>query len=66
MTSFSYIAVPATITDPVQNRVEHTVIEAERYELRCVANGIPIPEITWFKDGDFLRNQRFFKVKNVI
>ncbi|CAK8691082.1 unnamed protein product [Clavelina lepadiformis] len=57
------VHVPAVITYPVSNRVEHKVLEGSRHALRCVATGIPIPTITWMKDGHTQTNQRTVKIR---
>nr|XP_018668081.2 hemicentin-1 [Ciona intestinalis] len=58
------VHVPATIIEPVENMVEHTVVEGQRAELTCVATGIPLPRVTWLKDGISLNKAKYLKVKD--
>jgi len=62
-TILNLFEVPASLIYPTQNGVEHTVVEGERYELRCTANGIPLPEVTWLKDGRSVNNIKNLRVR---
>ena len=44
--------MPPQIVQPSKNGIEHTVIEGSGVELICVATGIPVPLLTWLKDGN--------------
>ncbi|XP_013395544.1 uncharacterized protein LOC106162712 isoform X3 [Lingula anatina] len=38
--------------------------EGDRVQIRCQVRGRPLPEITWYKDGEVIRNKKGLKVQN--
>uniref|UniRef100_H2YT90 Ig-like domain-containing protein n=1 Tax=Ciona savignyi TaxID=51511 RepID=H2YT90_CIOSA len=59
------VHVPATIIEPVENMVEHVVVEGNRAELACVATGIPLPRVTWLKDGRPKKSDQHWEIGDV-
>ena len=47
-----YFADPPSITKPSEPTVTQTVWENHNNELICTTDGVPVPRITWTKDGD--------------
>lgn len=54
VTALGLTAAPATVAPRIRSSdatQEHSVLEGQEVRLDCQADGQPLPEVAWLKDG---------------
>ena len=51
--------------DETEIKENFEILEGTEMTVDCVADGLPIPEVSWLKNGNLVSNESILNIKNV-